>query len=87
MVIVVLYLAITTLGNSTGIGALFTQPFATLLVMSAFEERKDEELPEPEKSEKIEEPQPTPSAPSGAEETPETSKDEPGSSTDIPEKE
>jgi len=52
VVVVVLYVAITTLGNSTGIGALFTQPFATLFIMSAFEERKEQELPVPEKSEK-----------------------------------
>jgi hypothetical protein len=58
MVVVALYLGITSIGQSVILGILFTQPFATLFVLSAFEERASKKLPEPEKKEKAGEPSP-----------------------------
>jgi len=39
LVVVVLYLGITTIGSSLFIAALFTQPLATIFLMSVYEER------------------------------------------------
>jgi len=38
--VVALYLVITSVGSSTGLGALLTQPFATILLMLAYEFRR-----------------------------------------------
>jgi hypothetical protein len=40
LVVVALYLGITALGQSVILGMLFTQPFATLFILSAYEERR-----------------------------------------------
>ncbi|MDW7771277.1 MAG: hypothetical protein SCH71_00140 [Desulfobulbaceae bacterium] len=49
-VVVALYLGITALGQSVIFGMLFTQPFATLFILSAFLERNNPEIaPEPDK--------------------------------------
>lgn len=39
LVVVILYVGITTIGGSIFIGALFTQPLATILLMSVYAER------------------------------------------------
>ncbi|BBO80043.1 hypothetical protein [Desulfosarcina ovata] len=39
IVIVIIYLAITTIGGTVFIGVLFTQPLATLFLLSTYEER------------------------------------------------
>ncbi|GAB6908269.1 conserved membrane hypothetical protein [Desulfosarcina cetonica] len=39
VVIVIIYLAITTIGGSVFIGILFTQPLATLFLLSTYEEK------------------------------------------------
>lgn len=39
VVIVIIYLAITTIGGSVFIGVLFTQPLATLFLLSTYEEK------------------------------------------------
>jgi len=50
VVVVALYLGITALGQSIIFGILFTQPFATLFILSAYQERITQELPSPDKS-------------------------------------
>ncbi len=47
LVVVVLFVAVVSLGGSSFIGSLFTQPFATLFILSIFEERKRKQLVEP----------------------------------------
>jgi hypothetical protein len=39
LVVVILYVGITTIGSSVFIGALFTQPLATILLMSVYADR------------------------------------------------
>jgi len=39
IVVVIIYLAITTIGGSVFIGVLFTQPLATLFLLSTYEEK------------------------------------------------
>lgn len=48
VVVVALYLGITAIGQSVILGVLFTQPFATLFVLSAFEQRASKKLPPPD---------------------------------------
>lgn len=52
LVVVALYLGITSLGQSVIFGMLFTQPFATLFILSAYQERSAAESssPQPEKT-------------------------------------
>ena len=57
VVVVALYLGITALGQSVIVGILFTQPFATLFILSAFMERGSKELPAPEKKDEPATPQ------------------------------
>lgn len=45
--VVAVYVVLTSIGNSTGLGALFTQPFATLFVLSVYEVKLRRLLPEP----------------------------------------
>ncbi|WP_456386765.1 hypothetical protein [Desulfolithobacter sp.] len=45
--VVAVYVVLTSVGNSTGLGALFTQPFATLFVLSVYEVKRRRLLPEP----------------------------------------
>ncbi|WP_457573897.1 hypothetical protein [Desulfolithobacter sp.] len=45
--VVAVYVVLTSIGNSTGLGALFTQPFATLFVLSVYEVKRRRLLPEP----------------------------------------
>jgi len=59
-VVIALYLGITALGQSVIIGILFTQPFATLFILSAFLERSNLEIPEQEKSKVTGTPPPEP---------------------------
>ena len=40
LAVVVVYVALGSIGNSTGIGALFTQPYSCLIVLSAYEEKR-----------------------------------------------
>jgi hypothetical protein len=58
LAVVALYLGITTLGQSIVFGMLFTQPFATLFILSAFQERSNLEIAAPEPSEKSATPPP-----------------------------
>ena len=39
LVVVILYVGLTTIGSSVFIGALFTQPFATILLMSVYADK------------------------------------------------
>ena len=41
IVIIIIFFGISAIGNSVFIGALFTQPLATLFLMSVFEEKAD----------------------------------------------
>lgn len=43
IVVVALYLGISTLGQSTILGFIFTQPFATLFILSTFQDRMESE--------------------------------------------
>ena len=54
IVIIIIFFGISAIGNSVFIGALFTQPLATLFLMSVFAEKTDH-IPTPEA-----EPMPTP---------------------------
>ena len=47
IVIIIIFFGISAIGNSVFIGALFTQPLATLFLMSVFEE-KTQHIPTPE---------------------------------------
>jgi hypothetical protein len=49
--IVVVFLVLSSIGNSTGIGVLFTQPFATLFVLLVYELKRRRMLPPPSKNE------------------------------------
>lgn len=46
-VVVGVFLVLSFIGNSTGIGVLFTQPFATLFVLMAYEYKRCAALPPP----------------------------------------
>ncbi len=46
--VVAVFLVLNSIGNSTGIGVLFTQPFATLFVLSVYELKRRRMLPLPE---------------------------------------
>jgi hypothetical protein len=43
--VIAVFLALHSIGNSTGIGILFTQPFATLFVLSVYELKRRRILP------------------------------------------
>jgi len=43
--VIAVFLALNSIGNSTGIGVLFTQPFATLFVLSVYELKRRRILP------------------------------------------
>lgn len=49
--VVVVFLVLSSIGNSTGIGVLFTQPFATLFVLLVYEFKRRRMLPPPLKNE------------------------------------
>ena len=40
LAVVAIYIVLAAIGNSTGIGALFTQPYSCLIVLSAYEEKR-----------------------------------------------
>ncbi len=40
LAVVAIYLVLGSIGNSTGIGALFTQPYSCLIVLSAYEQKR-----------------------------------------------
>lgn len=48
LVVVAIYIGLVSLGQSIIFGVLFTQPLATLFVLSAYEEKVKKALPEPE---------------------------------------
>ena len=48
--VVAVYLVLSSLGSSTGLGSLFTTPFATLFVVSVYEAKRRRLLPEKRKS-------------------------------------
>jgi uncharacterized membrane protein YeiB len=45
--VVTVFLVLSSIGNSTGIGILFTQPFATLFVLLIYELKRRRMLPPP----------------------------------------
>lgn len=45
--VVVVFLILSSIGNSTGIGVLVTQPFATLFILSVYELKRQRMLPPP----------------------------------------
>jgi len=51
VVVVAVYIGLISLGSSVFLGALFTQPFATLFVLSVYEKKIEKALPEPSKGE------------------------------------
>ncbi|NOQ46338.1 MAG: hypothetical protein GQ559_06655 [Desulfobulbaceae bacterium] len=48
LVVIAVYLVLSSIGNSTGLGALFTQPFVTLFVLSVYETKLTRLLPGPQ---------------------------------------
>lgn len=48
LVVVAVYLVLSSIGSSTGLGALFTQPFATLFVLSVYDVKLTRLLPGPQ---------------------------------------
>lgn len=48
--VIAVFLVLNSIGNSTGIGVLFTQPFATLFVLSVYELKRRRMLPSPDSS-------------------------------------
>jgi len=50
LVVVALYIGLTSIGQSIIFGALFTQPFATLFVLSVYGSKIKKALPEPGKT-------------------------------------
>ena len=48
--VVAVFLVLNSIGNSTGIGVLFTQPFAVLFVLSVYECKRRRMLPPPMES-------------------------------------
>ncbi len=72
IVAVALYLGITAIGNSIILGVLFTQPFATLFMMSVYLYRAGETLSGPEETARVEESQ----EPVAEEQAPETTPEE-----------
>jgi len=49
--VVTVFLILSSIGNSTGIGILFTQPFATLFVLLVYELKRRRMLPPPPRGE------------------------------------
>jgi len=49
--VIAVFLVLNSIGNSTGIGVLFTQPFATLFVLSVYEVKRQRMLPPPPQNE------------------------------------
>ena len=49
--VIAVFLVLNSIGNSTGIGVLFTQPFAILFVLSVYEVKRQRMLPPPPKNE------------------------------------
>jgi len=45
IVVIIVFLIINSIGNSTGIGILFTQPFATIFIMLVYEIKRRRMLP------------------------------------------
>jgi len=62
LAVVAIAVGITSLGHSMMLAGLFTQPFATLIVLGAYEERARRELPRPAAQQP---PPPPPPPPSG----------------------
>lgn len=48
--VIAVFLVLNSIGNSTGIGVLFTQPFAILFVLSVYELKRQRMLPPPMES-------------------------------------
>jgi len=46
--VIAVFLVLNSIGNSTGIGVIFTQPFATLFVLSVYELKRQRMLPPPQ---------------------------------------
>ncbi len=60
--VVVVFLILSSIGNSTGIGVLVTQPFATLFILSVYELKRQRMLPPPGTAETTAPPPPPPGA-------------------------
>ncbi len=45
LVVIIIFLVINSIGNSTGIGILFTQPFATIFILLVYEIKRRRQLP------------------------------------------
>ncbi len=65
LAVVAVFLVLTSLGNSTGLGSLLTQPFATLFVLSVYEAKRRRLLPGPKTATTSSPPPPPPDGRSG----------------------